>query len=58
MDREKDTKLGTVQDSWEEHRRSQIRFIANNTTAQQRFEWLESMLEIFVDTMPRRDNQG
>lgn len=40
---------------WEEHQIQQIIFIAQNTTALQRVEWIESMLELLKDQMPRRD---
>lgn len=40
---------------WDEHRRQQIIFIAKNTTPLQRLEWVEEMLELFKDQMPRRD---
>ena len=41
--------------AWERAEREQILFIANNTTAAQRFRWLEQMFEAMAPYLPRRD---
>lgn len=40
--------------SFEEHEEEQIIFTAKNTTAAQRFKWLEDMFETLKDYLPDR----
>lgn len=45
---------GILPGGWEEYETEQLRWIARNTTPQQRFDWLCDTLDVLGDRLPKR----